>query len=234
MPRWVTLRGVVAGVVIGALVAGGVAAASVSFDDVPSGKFYEAPAEWAKANGITTGSPAGSRTFKPEDPVTRGESVTFLKRYDDKVVQPGLADRYTKAEVDALIAGAGGGGLGSGTVHTAAVAADGTLVNGSTGVGVGPHTPDSGKYRVTFPVDVSNCNWQVTIGQRITGALADDPAAWPDRAEVSVMTGMDWTPVPSTVPLHYGTPDPTALDIGTRDSGGAPADHAFFVLVVCP
>ncbi|RMH78399.1 MAG: S-layer homology domain-containing protein, partial [Actinomyces sp.] len=103
----ITLRGVLAGVLIGGLVAGGVAAASVSFDDVPSGKFYEAPVEWAKANNITTGSPAGSRTFKPEDPVTRGESVTFLKRYDDNIVQPALAnkadaaDTYTKAEVDA-------------------------------------------------------------------------------------------------------------------------------------
>ncbi|RMH83546.1 MAG: S-layer homology domain-containing protein [Actinomyces sp.] len=85
-------RSFAAGLIIGSLVAGGVAAASVSFDDVPTGKFYEAPAEWAKANGITTGSPAGSRTFKPEDPVTRGESVTFLKRYDDAIVQPALAD----------------------------------------------------------------------------------------------------------------------------------------------
>ncbi|RMH74540.1 MAG: S-layer homology domain-containing protein [Actinomyces sp.] len=79
------------GVIVGALVAGGVAAASTSFDDVPAGKFYEAPVEWAVAQGITTGSPAGSRTFKPEDPVTRGESVTFLKRYDDAIVQPAIA-----------------------------------------------------------------------------------------------------------------------------------------------
>ena len=45
---------------------------------------------WAKDNDITTGSPAGSKTFKPDDNVTRGESVTFLKRYDDNIVQPAL------------------------------------------------------------------------------------------------------------------------------------------------
>jgi len=35
---------------------------------------------WADRNYITTGSPAGSSTFKPGDPVTRAEFVTFLHR----------------------------------------------------------------------------------------------------------------------------------------------------------
>lgn len=61
------------------------------FDDVPDEAFYAEAADWAKTNGITTGSPAGSRTFKPLDGVTRGENVTFAKRYDDNIVQPALS-----------------------------------------------------------------------------------------------------------------------------------------------
>ncbi len=67
-----------------------VALAASRFVDVANGKFYEAAVNWADSNNITTGSPAGSDTFKPDDPVTRGESVTFLKRYHDNVVQPSI------------------------------------------------------------------------------------------------------------------------------------------------
>lgn len=56
------------------------------FDDVPDDKFYADPVEWAFDNGITTGKT--SSTFAPDDAVTRGESVTFLKRYNDNVVAP--------------------------------------------------------------------------------------------------------------------------------------------------
>lgn len=56
------------------------------FGDVPDTAFYADPVEWAFNNQITTGSPAGSNTFKPLDPVTRGESVTFLNRYHDYTV----------------------------------------------------------------------------------------------------------------------------------------------------
>ena len=71
------------------------AVATHVFVDVADGKFYDPATKWAKDNDITTGSPAGSDTFKPDDPVTRGESVTFLKRYDDNIVQPALAAQPT-------------------------------------------------------------------------------------------------------------------------------------------
>jgi len=58
------------------------------FVDVDDDRFYADAVEWAADNGITTGSPAGADTFKPEDPVTRGEVVTFLKRYHDGFVDP--------------------------------------------------------------------------------------------------------------------------------------------------
>ena len=63
--------------------------ATHTFPDVPTAKFYHDAVEWAFANGITTGT--SPTTFSPEDPVTRGENITFAKRYDDNIVQPALA-----------------------------------------------------------------------------------------------------------------------------------------------
>ena len=66
------------------------------FDDVEDTQFYAAATKWVQDNNITTGSPGGSKTFKPDDPATRGESVTFLNRYDTNVVQPAFADHLGK------------------------------------------------------------------------------------------------------------------------------------------
>ncbi|MEM7140443.1 MAG: S-layer homology domain-containing protein [Actinomycetota bacterium] len=60
------------------------------FDDVPDGAFYAEPVEWAFDNGITTGT--SPTTFSPLDDVTRGESVTFLKRYNDNIVMPAIEE----------------------------------------------------------------------------------------------------------------------------------------------
>jgi len=50
------------------------------FIDVPNNNWQNAAVSWADSNGITTGSPAGSSTFKPNDTITRAEFVTFLHR----------------------------------------------------------------------------------------------------------------------------------------------------------
>ncbi len=80
----------IAVVAIAVLATATTALATHVFNDVSEGAFYHDAVTWAKTNEITTGSPAGSATFKPLDPVTRGESVTFLKRYDANIVQPTL------------------------------------------------------------------------------------------------------------------------------------------------
>lgn len=68
------------------------------FTDVPDDKFYAVPVEWAFDNGITTGkSPS---LFAPDDNVTRGESVTFLKRYEDNIAAP--ADNVLQEQIDLL------------------------------------------------------------------------------------------------------------------------------------
>lgn len=74
------------------------------FTDVEDGRFYADAAEWAKDNGITFGCGDGT-TFCPDDPVTRGENVTFAKRYDDNVVQPALTALESRQPVAAFAGG---------------------------------------------------------------------------------------------------------------------------------
>jgi len=50
------------------------------FIDVPNNNWQNAAVSWADSNRITTGSPAGSSTFKPNDTITRAEFVTFFHR----------------------------------------------------------------------------------------------------------------------------------------------------------
>lgn len=44
---------------------------------------HKAAIEWAAANGIVTGFPDGS--FRPNEPITRAQMVTMLKRYHDGI-----------------------------------------------------------------------------------------------------------------------------------------------------
>ena len=53
------------------------------FSDVEDGRFYTDPVERAADNGITFGR--SETQFVPDGSVTRGESVTFLKRYHDNI-----------------------------------------------------------------------------------------------------------------------------------------------------
>ena len=69
------------------------------FSDVPTdgrGSFAHEPAEWAAANGLTTGcnkesGEAISDTFCPDDGVTRGENITFTYRHHTVLIEPLLA-----------------------------------------------------------------------------------------------------------------------------------------------
>jgi hypothetical protein len=70
------------------------------FDDVPDDRFYSDAVEWAFDNDITTGTSA--TTFEPDTGVTRGQNVTFAKRYDDNIVQPALTTHT--ADIAALTA----------------------------------------------------------------------------------------------------------------------------------
>ena len=52
------------------------------FTDVAPGSFYEVAVYWMLDEGITTGKT--TTTFGPDDSVTRGETATFLWRYDEQ------------------------------------------------------------------------------------------------------------------------------------------------------
>ena len=64
----------------------GTAAAGV-FNDVGD-RFYTDAVDWAYYHGITTGT--NSYRFEPDRPVTRGELVTMLYRYDQALGPDGL------------------------------------------------------------------------------------------------------------------------------------------------
>ena len=49
------------------------------FSDIAAGKYYTKGVLWAYQNGVTNGATA--TLFKPMDPCTRGQIVTFLYRY---------------------------------------------------------------------------------------------------------------------------------------------------------
>lgn len=68
--------------------------ATHSWPDVADDRFYTEAVEWAKGNGMTTGCDGGAN-FCPDRSVSRGENITFAKRYDDLVVQPALTEITT-------------------------------------------------------------------------------------------------------------------------------------------
>ena len=86
------------------LIAPATAWATHTFTDVDDNRFYSDAVDWALLNKVTTGTSA--TTFEPDRGVTRGEVVTFLKRYHDELAQP--ADAANAAGVAAnSAAGAG-------------------------------------------------------------------------------------------------------------------------------
>lgn len=146
------LKGAIAGLVMVIVVSSGLALAANPFTDVPSGQFYADPVDWAYNNGITTGSPAGSTTFKPDDPVTRGENITFAKRYDDNVVQPALTE------------------LGAADQKVYWIWFGGTGVKAGGSDGVTSMQTGTGAYTVDFDgVDITGCSWSAV--HRIGGGF---------------------------------------------------------------
>jgi hypothetical protein len=57
--------------------------ASHQFSDVPTSNLFHGDITWGADNGIVSGFLDG--TFKPNNPVTRGQSVAFLHRYNNTI-----------------------------------------------------------------------------------------------------------------------------------------------------
>jgi hypothetical protein len=78
---------IAAAIIAAATLTTGTALAGSAFDDVDDGRFYAEAVQWAKDNGITVGCDDGTN-FCPDNPVTRGENVTFEFRTYKNVIEP--------------------------------------------------------------------------------------------------------------------------------------------------
>lgn len=138
-----------------ALIVPTTAFAAHSWPDVDDGRFYADAVEWAKANGMTTGCDSGAN-FCPERGVTRGENITFAKRYDDLVVQPALE------EIEENIATVASDVNNSTRVHFARVESDGTVdKTGHSAISV--TKAGTGLYTVTLPESAANCTVETAL-----------------------------------------------------------------------
>ena len=147
------MRDVVAGAVVGAIVAGATTAGALQvFSDVPDGHPFEEDITWMAVSGISEGYQDG--TFRPSAPVTRQAMSAFMRR---------LAG--ADPEVDPMVDAASVGGLaaedigwhGTAVVTSAGALDRGTASNASKG--------STGSYQVTFDRDVSACTFQVTVAE---------------------------------------------------------------------
>jgi hypothetical protein len=165
----------------------GVASATHTFDDVPDGRFYSDPVAWAAANGITTGTSA--TTFEPDRNVTRGESVTFLKRYHDTFVEP-------ITPVDPVP-----------SIYFAAVNGGGTLIRGTEGVTAGPDAVyGTGYFNVDFGRDVTECSHSASAAE----ADPVEPTTTIFVPEV-IVSAMPRPAEPNVLIVHTGDGDSSTL-----------------------
>ena len=56
-------------------------APAATFSDMPTNQAFRNAISWANAEGITTGMPAGSATFRPGNNMTREQMATMLHRH---------------------------------------------------------------------------------------------------------------------------------------------------------
>lgn len=109
-------------VLVMALVVPAAAYATDAWSDVENGKFYHDAVTWAQGNGMTTGCNGGTG-FCPDRVVTRGENITFAKRYDD-LNQVWLADIQADADAAQADADTNATNIGTNTAAAATAQAD--------------------------------------------------------------------------------------------------------------
>lgn len=174
------------GIVVVTMFASTAAYANHVFTDVDDGRFFTEAAEWAKEKGITTGCGDGT-TFCPNDPVTRGENITFAKRYDDNIVQPALATM--KGDTAAAQATADAAQADADAAQTAADAAQGDA--DSNAASIAAVTPYEALMTAPFDGD-------------------GDPFVVPGIGSFQI-TGCDATGVAATA--NWSSPDGESFDV---------------------
>jgi len=171
--------------------------ATHSWPDVEDGRFYTDAVEWAKGNGMTTGCDAGTN-FCPDRNVTRGENITFAKRYDDLVVQPALED------IEDNIATVASDVNNATRVYFARVEADGTVAKTSH-TALTATNDSTGKYTVTLPENADNCTVNTALHWEHSGFLSGlGNVAYNNEALI-------WS-------AHDGDGDAKEVDVFVRDA----------------
>ena len=132
------------------------AEANHDFDDVPNSAFYHNFVDFLVDNGITTGCNAAPPLYCGDQAVTRGQVAVFLKKTAD-VVRPAFVNRPFHVFVV----------CNAGITKWAVISEAGAFVRGSAGTTAS--FVNAGSYEVAFDINVTNCSWQVTVGQTGTG-----------------------------------------------------------------
>ena len=164
--------------------------ANAAFSDVPAGRFFETPVNWAAEEGITTGRTA--TIFDPDADVTRGEVATFVWRF---AFEPAAASSSGFSDVPA------------GRFFSAAIdwMAETEITTGRTATIFDPDAPVTRGEVVTFlwrfmceptPSEASGFT-DVPAGRFYT-----TPVAW--AAEIGVTTGRTATIFDPDAPVTRG------------------------------
>ncbi len=191
--------------------------ATDAWPDTEDGKFYHDAVTWAKGNGMTTGCDGGTN-FCPDRGVTRGENITFAKRYDDLVVQPALT------AVNADIATNTAAIAGVPTTYWAWVSNSGALYTGTSSDGVSASKGVVGEYVVTFPVDVSGCSWSVAH-RSVDGLILILDPDFEDDVFFDLST--------RTTGFLPSISHPTDIRVRVFEAGGTAATTNFNLQVTC-
>jgi len=152
------------------------------FIDVPkegAGSFAHDPAEWAAANGLTTGcnSPGGGvigDNFCPDSNVTRGQNITFTYRHHTELIEPLLA--AIESDVADNAAAAAAAQTAADAAQTAAEDAQDTADEGQEDMLLSHGAWGLVGYEGEIPSTMDVVDWGMTIsGDGIAGLPLDGP-----------------------------------------------------------
>lgn len=167
---------------------------SHSFNDIPSGSWYESAAAWASANGVISGYPDGS--FGGEDPITREQTVTILWRYADSPDAEAGQDFTDETSISAYAAQAVDWSRTNGVISgnpDGSFNPQGYVTRGQIAVilrqylnSSTPSTPDDGSPQVFMTTDISPeglmaiyeaLNWTPTGNVAVKLSTGEPPAS---------------------------------------------------------
>ena len=201
------------------------------FIDVPkegAGSFAHDPAEWAAANGLTTGcnSPGGGvigDNFCPDSNVTRGQNITFTYRHHTELIEPLLAAIESDVAENAAAAAAAQADIAAlPTEFWVTLATDGSIASSSPGIDTDPtvtgrNGEGAGDYKVGFVPDISveDCFATVSLANTTLTDAEGIAADFPNFV----------------MAIHAG--DEGSIQVATFDLDGL-ADMSFTLRLSCP